>query len=409
MADRQTTVCIAGGGPAGLMLGLLLARAGVAVTVLEKHRDFLRDFRGDTIHPSTMDLLEQLDLTAAVEEIEHTAVRTLDAVIHGVRITPVDFGALQGGCGRLRFMPQWDLLNMLAQAARQEPNFTLLFQTTATGLLRDGEQVIGVEALSGGLPITIGADLTVAADGRSSVLREASGLTVKRYGVPIDVLWFRLGRPAVDPPPTIAYLSNDGVVVTVPRSGYYQVALLIEKGSWSQVRAAGLAAFHSAVGRTAPFLAEEVKAVRTWDDVQLLSVQIDRLEKWHLPGFLAIGDAAHAMSPAFGVGINYAIQDAVAAANLLSTALLSGGVSEQDLASVQRRRYPATRKMQFLQRAVHGFVGRPGGGGHVPPRAVLSWTAPVVARFMRGPLGRLVGRGFRPEVIAPALLAARAR
>lgn len=407
LTENHTTVCVAGGGPAGLMLGLLLARAGIAVTVLEKHRDFLRDFRGDTIHPSTMDLLEQLGLTEAVQEIEHTAVRTLDAVIHGVRITPVDFGALQRGVGRLRFMPQWDLLNMLTEAASKEPTFTLMFETAATGLLRRGEHVVGVSALQAGQPITIRADLTVAADGRSSVLREASGLTVRRYGVPIDVLWFRLGRPVVNPPPTIAYLSTDGVVVTVPRSDYYQVALLIEKGSWAQVRAGGLAAFRSTVGTIAPFLTDEVGVVDSWDDVQLLSVQIDRLEKWYLPGFLAIGDAAHAMSPAFGVGINYAIQDAVAAANLLVTPLRDGVLTEGHLEAVQNRRYPATRKMQALQRAVHRFVGRPGADGHVPPRAVLSRTAPAVARLIRPLLGRLVGRGFRPEVIAAEVLRVR--
>jgi 2-polyprenyl-6-methoxyphenol hydroxylase-like FAD-dependent oxidoreductase len=407
VTEHHTTVCIAGGGPAGLMLGLLLARAGVAVTVLEKHRDFLRDFRGDTIHPSTMDLLEQLDLTEAVEKIDHTAVRTLDAVIHGVRITPVDFGALQGGHGRLRFMPQWDLLNMLAQAAAQEPNFTLMFETAATGLLRSGERIVGVSALRNGEPVTIRADLTVAADGRSSVLRAESGLAVKRYGVPIDVLWFRLGRPAVDPPPTIAYLSTDGVVVTVPRSGYYQVALLIEKGSWADVRAGGLPAFRRTVGTIAPFLADELTRLLEWDEVQLLSVQIDRLEKWHLPGFLAIGDAAHAMSPAFGVGINYAIQDAVATANLLAGPLTDGTLDQGHLAAVQSRRYPATRKMQFLQRSVHRFVGRPGGGGRTPPEAALSRTAPAVARLMRPLLGRLVGRGFRPEVISPEVLRVR--
>ncbi len=397
--DHFTTVCVAGGGPAGLMLGLLLARAGITVTVLEKHSDFLRDFRGDTIHPSTMDLLEQLGLTDSLEDIEHTAVRTLDSVIHGVRLTPVDFGVLQRGSGRLRFMPQWDLLTMLTEAAEREPGFTLMFDTAATGLLRRGRNVVGVTATRGGAPLTIHADLTVAADGRASVLREASGLPVKRYGVPIDVLWFRLDRPPVDPPPTIAYVSTDGVVVTVPRSGYYQVALLIAKGSWPDVRAAGLAAFRRTVAAIVPFLAEQMAGLCSWDDVQLLSVQIDRLEKWHLPGFLAIGDAAHAMSPAFGVGINYAIQDAVATANLLTRPLRERVLTEANLAAVQRRRYPPTRKMQALQRVVHRFVGRPGGGGHVPHPALLSRTAPLAARLIRPVLGRLVGRGFRPELI----------
>lgn len=220
------------------------------------------------------------------------------------------------------------------------------------------------------------------------------------------MLWFRLGRPAVNPPPTIAYLSTDGVVVTVPRSDYYQVALLIEKDSWADVRAGGLSAFRRTVGTIAPFLTDEVARLESWDAVQLLSVQIDRLEKWHLPGFLAIGDAAHAMSPAFGVGINYAIQDAVATANLLAGPLTDGTLDQDHLAAVQRRRFPATRKMQFLQRAVHRFVGRPGGGGNTPPDAALSRTAPVAARLMRPLLGRLVGRGFRPEVIAPEVLRA---
>ena len=389
------------------MLGLLLARSGIAVTVLEKHSDFLRDFRGDTIHPSTMDLLEQLGLTAALEDIEHTAVRTLDSVIHGVRLTPVDFGALEGGSGRLRFMPQWDLLNMLTEAAGREPGFTLMFDTTATGLLRAGGDVVGVTATSNGAPIEIHADLTVAADGRASVLRKESGLPIKRYGVPIDVLWFRLARPAVDPPPTIAYVSTDGVVITVPRAGYYQVALLIAKGSWQDVQAAGLAAFRRTVATIVPFLATEVSGLESWDDVQLLSVQIDRLEKWYLPGFLAIGDAAHAMSPAFGVGINYAIQDAVATANLLVGPLRDRVLTEGDLAAVQRRRYPPTRKMQALQRAVHRFVGRPGGDGHVPHPALLARTAPFAARLIRPLLGRLVGMGFRPETINEQVLHGR--
>ncbi|MET3807818.1 2-polyprenyl-6-methoxyphenol hydroxylase-like FAD-dependent oxidoreductase [Nakamurella sp. UYEF19] len=409
-SDRRTSVCIAGGGPAGLMLGLLLARAGVAVTVLEKHSDFLRDFRGDTIHPTTMDLLEQLALTEAFEAIEHTAVRTLDSVIHGVRITAVDFGALQGGHGRLRFMPQWDLLNLLKDAAAQEPSFTLMMNTAVTGLVREGGRVVGVTARSAngtsgdGDQVTIRADLTVAADGRASVLREASGLEVKRYGVPIDVLWFRLDRPPVDPPPTIAYLSTDGVVITVPRSGYYQVALLIEKGSWDQFRARGLAAFRNTIAQIVPFLVEPLAGLQGWDELQLLSVQIDRLQKWYLPGFLAIGDAAHAMSPAFGIGINYAIQDAVATANLLARPLRDGVLTENHLAAIQRRRYPPTRRMQAVQRVVNRFVGRPGDGGHLPNPAILSRAAPLVARLTRPLLGRLVGRGFRPETIAAHIL-----
>lgn len=408
MTDRRTTVCIAGGGPAGLILGLLLARAGVRVTVLEKHSDFLRDFRGDTIHPTTMHLIEQLGLTEAFEAIEHTAVRTLDSVIHGVRITAVDFGALQGGRGRLRFMPQWDLLNLLKDAAVQEPSFTLMMNTAVTGLVREGERVVGVTATAGnGDPITIRADLTVAADGRASVLRGASGLKVKHYGVPIDVLWFRLDRPSFDPPPTIAYLSTDGVVITVPRSGYYQVALLIEKGSWEEFRARGLPAFRDTVAQIVPFLAGPLAGLGGWEDLQLLSVQIDRLQKWHLPGFLAIGDAAHAMSPAFGVGINYAIQDAVATANLLARPLLEGSLTEDHLAAIQRRRDPPTRKMQAVQLLVNRFVGRPGGGGHVPHPAVLSRAAPVVALLTRSILGRLVGRGFRPETIAAHILECR--
>ena len=400
----STTVCIAGGGPAGMMLGLLLGRAGVDVVVLEKHQDFFRDFRGDTIHPSTLDVLGQLGLAEALDKIPHTSVASLDAVIKGVRITPVSFRSLRRGANRLVLMPQWDLLDLLASAARDLPTFRLRMGAEATGLLRDGGVVRGVTARTPEGQLEIDALLTVAADGRSSRLREASGLGVQEFGVPIDVLWFRLPRPAANPPDTIAYITETSVVVTIPRTDYYQTAMLIRKDSLSDIRELGLPAFRALVAETVPFLEPSVGALTDWDDIKLLSVQINRLERWHQPGLLLIGDAAHAMSPAFGVGINYAIQDAVAAANLLVAPLRSGSLGDADLAKVQQRREPPVRRMQAIQRTLHNVVARPGGGANLPSPQTIRRIAALSAPLLRPITARLIGRGFRPERIHPSVL-----
>jgi 2-polyprenyl-6-methoxyphenol hydroxylase-like FAD-dependent oxidoreductase len=393
----STTCCIAGGGPAGMMLGLLLARAGVDVVVLEKHGDFFRDFRGDTIHPSTLDLIDQLGLRQRFDAITQSSISTLDVVVNGVRVTPVDFGLLRRGNRTLTLMPQWDFLTLLAEAAASLPTFRLIMDAEASGLLHDGNRVTGVTATTPDGQLEIDADLTVAADGRASTLRRESGLRVTEHGVPIDVLWFRLPRPAANPPDTLGYLTGRTMVVTIPRGEYYQAAMLIRKGTFEQVRAAGLDAFRASIVENVPFLEPVVRAIAGWDDVKLLSVQVNRLERWYRPGFLCIGDAAHAMSPAFGVGINYAVQDAVAAANLLADPLRDGTPTDAALAALQRRRAPAVRRMQRIQLRLHNVVARPGAA--LPNPRVLRLIFAVTLPLLRVFAARVIGRGFRPERI----------
>ena len=401
-----TTVCIAGGGPAGMMLGLLLARAGIDVVVLEKHRDFFRDFRGDTIHPSTLDVLDQLGLLARLDAIPHTSVNALDAVVKGVRFTPVSFRTLRRGARRLVLMPQWDLLDLLSSAAQELPSFRLLMAAQADELVTDGDRITGVRAQTTNGPLQIDATLVVAADGRSSTLRKASGLPVTEYGVPIDVLWFRLPRPAINPPDTIAYITETSVMITIPRTDYYQAARLIPKGAWPEIQQQGLPAFRESIVTAVPFLEPSVAALTDWDDVKLLTVQINRLDCWHRPGLLCIGDAAHAMSPAFGVGINYAIQDAVATANLLVGPLRTGTLSEDDLARVERRRKPPVRVMQALQLTLHNVVAKPGGGANLPSPAALRRIFALAGPLSRPLAARLIGRGFRPERVSREVLSA---
>jgi 2-polyprenyl-6-methoxyphenol hydroxylase-like FAD-dependent oxidoreductase len=402
----STQCCIAGGGPAGMMLGLLLARAGVDVVVLEKHADFFRDFRGDTIHPSTLDLIDQLGLRERFDAIPHNELSRLDMVLNGTRVTPVNFALLRRGNRRLAFMPQWDFLKMLSEVATELPTFRLVMDADATGLLHVGETVTGVTAKTPNGSLRIEAALTVAADGRASTLRAASGLTVTEFGVPLDVLWFRLPRPDLNPPDTLGYLTPETLFITIPRTGYYQAAMIIPKGGLAAVKRAGLDEFRAKLARSVPFLAPVVEAVKSWDDVKLLSVQINRLRRWHQPGFLCIGDAAHAMSPAFGVGINYAIQDAVASANLLFAPLVAGTLAEADLARVQQRRERPVARMQLLQLALHNAIGRPGGGATLP--SPLPWPLRALLAVAIPPLrlvtAHVLGRGFRPERISPALL-----
>ncbi len=390
----EGSVCIAGGGPAGMVLGLLLARAGVTVTVLESHDDFLRDFRGDTIHPTTLDLLRDLGLGERIEAVPHTSLRTLDAVVGGVRVRAADL-RWSGRSHEVWLMPQWDLLDVLAEAGRAHPSFTLLMGTRATGLVHDGDRVVAVEVEGPGGAGRIGADLVVGADGRGSLVREAAGLRLAEDGVPIDVLWFRVDREDVGLPDTLGNVGRD-LVVTIPRLGYHQTALLIGKGAYDRVRAEGIERFRERVVAAAPFLAPGIEAV-TFDDVSLLDVRIGWAPLWHRPGVLLIGDAAHPMSPVFGVGINYAVQDAVAAARAV---LAAGGPAYADeavLAAVQRRRYLPVRGMQQLQRVVHAVIGRRGGLPVLPPRALLRLAAAGPLRLTPPLVGRLVGSGFRPE------------
>jgi 2-polyprenyl-6-methoxyphenol hydroxylase-like FAD-dependent oxidoreductase len=390
-----TTCCIAGGGPAGMMLGFLLARAGIDVTVLEKHGDFLRDFRGDTIHPSTLQLMAELGLLDRFLKLPHDEITELSAKIGPDEVTIADFRHLPTDCKFLALMPQWDFLDFIADQARLLPNFHLLMHTEATGLVEEGGGIAGVRL---GDDI-IRAQLTIAADGRHSVLREAAKLMVEDFGAPMDVLWFRVSRHASDPAQTFGRVEPGRMMIMLNRNSYWQCAYLIRKGGDAAVRAAGVEAFRADVLGVSPFLGERLREVESWDQVKLLTVTVDRLRRWHRPGFLAIGDAAHAMSPIGGVGINLAIQDAVAAANILAEPLRNGVLGEAVLEAVQRRRAFPTRVTQAIQIAIQKrLIG-----------AVLASTRPLRAPWLLRvltaiPLFRrlpayVVGVGVRPEHI----------
>lgn len=405
MEVMKASCAVSGGGPAGMMLGLILARAGLDVVVLEKHADFFRDFRGDTIHPSTVGVLGELGLRDAFLGLPHTSIRTLDAVVDGTRLHPIDFGRLGPPDDFLVLAPQWDFLTFLAEQAEQYPTFRLLMQTEATELIREGDAVRGLVARGPAGDVRVEADLTVAADGRDSVLRAAAALRPRRFGVPIDVIWFRLPKPAETQPSTLAYLGGGAMVVTIDRGDYFQAGLVIAKGGIDELEEAGLPAFRAAVAGAAPFLREPLETITDWDPLKLLSVQVDRLPRWYRHGFLAIGDAAHAMSPAFGVGVNYAVQDAVAAANLLAAPLRDGPVDLRLLDAVQRRRLPPVERMQRIQLAAHRRITRPGAGPLLPAplplgaKLAIAAATPLVQRFT----AQLIGRGLRPESVAPEL------
>lgn len=389
---------IAGGGPAGMFLGHLLARAGLRVTVLEKHADFLRDFRGDTIHPSTITLLGELGLRERFLELPIDRVEHLDVLVNGTRLSPIDFATLGPPDDFLVLAPQWDLLNFLVAESERFPTFEVRMRTAATDLVRDDAgAVVGLLAEGPDGPIEFRTPLTVAADGRHSTLRPAAGLVPIETGVPIDVLWFDLPVPEDPGPPILFALDANGFALSIPRGDHWQGGYIIPKGGLDELRAAGLAEFHRRVGLTAPFVAPVIDSVADWDQVKLLSVQIDRLATWHLPGFIAIGDAAHAMSPVGGVGVNYAIQDAVALANAAAGPLRAGAVPESVLAAVQRRREAPVRKMQRIQRLIHGRIARAatGKGSPVPP-ALLRILVLLLPRLRRR-LTRFMGLGFLPE------------
>jgi 2-polyprenyl-6-methoxyphenol hydroxylase-like FAD-dependent oxidoreductase len=406
METQQTTCVIVGGGPAGMMLGLILARNGVDVAVLEKHADFFRDFRGDTIHPSTIGVLGELGLRERFLGLPHTSVHRLDAVVNGNRLHPIDFGRLAPPDDFLVLAPQWDFLSFLSAEAATYPNFRLLMQAEATELVWKEGAVRGVRATTPDGPLEVRAGLVVAADGRSSVLRSQAGLRPRSFGVPIDVLWFRLPRPDDLPPSTLAYVGGGGMVVTIEREGYLQTGLIIPKGGISALKEAGLGAFRNAVEAAAPHLRAALDTITDWEQVKLLSVQIDRLERWYRRGFLAIGDAAHAMSPAFGVGVNYAVQDAVATANALTATLRSGGdVDLRLLDGIQRRRLPPVAVMQRIQLAAHRTISRPEGVRLLPNPLPAPWRLALAAATpaMQSVSARLIGRGLRPESVAREL------
>jgi len=402
--DEQlsTTCCIAGGGPAGMMLGLLLARAGVEVVVLEKHADFLRDFRGDTIHPSTLQVMHELGLVDRFLQLPYQKVERLGVSI-GDEILPVaDFTHLPTRCRFVALMPQWHFLDFLAGEAAHAATFTLRMRTEVTDLIHEGGDIVGARAAGPDGALTIRARLVVGADGRTSLVRERAGLSVDELGAPMDVLWFRLSRRQADGFETMGRIAPGRFLAMIDRGDYWQCGFVIPNGTIDRLRAAGLEAFRGDVTRVVPFVGDRIGEIASWDDVKLLTVQVNRARRWSRPGLLCIGDAAHAMSPVGGVGINLAIQDAVAAANLLAAPLRSGRVTPADLAAVQRRREWPTRVTQRLQMLAQEGVVRPvldRTGPITPPLALrLLGRFPILQRLP----ARLVGLGVRPEHVATA-------
>jgi 2-polyprenyl-6-methoxyphenol hydroxylase-like FAD-dependent oxidoreductase len=396
--------CIAGGGPAGMMLGLLLARAGVEVAVLEKHADFLRDFRGDTIHPSTLEVMHELGLLEAFLRLPHQEVRRLTGQVGDVPITLADFGCLPTRCRFIAMMPQWDFLNFLAEQASRYPTFHLHMQVEVTGVLEEAGGVAGVRVTTPHGPEEIRADLLIAADGRSSTVREQAGLRPRELGAPMDVLWFRLSRRPTDPEETTGRFDRGHIFIRINRGEHWQCGYVIPKGAAETVRQRGLDRFRAELATVMPFAADRVGELREWEAVKLLSVQVNRLAQWYRPGLLCIGDAAHAMSPIGGVGINLAIQDAVAAANLLVEPLRVGRPAPDDLRRVQRRRDLPTRIIQGLQVLVQRRLIAPALAGTVPLAPSLPVRIMTRVPILRRLPARVIGLGVRPEhVETPAM------
>ena len=402
----ETQCCIVGGGPAGMMLGYLLGRAGVRTIVLEKHADFLRDFRGDTVHPSTLRILHELGLLEDFLRIPHSELRAMSVEIDDKSFKLAEFSRLPKPGDFTALMPQWDFLNFLADKGRAFPSLGVMMSTQATDLLMGQECVAGVKAKESAGDLEIRADLVVGCDGRTSLIRAASGLVVRDLGAPIDVLWFRLSKQPADPSQVLGRLSQTDMLVTIDRNDYWQCAFVIRKGGIDRIHAAGLAEFKASVAALAPHLAGRMDELKSFDDVKLLSVSVDRLETWSKPGLLCIGDAAHAMSPVGGVGINLAIQDAVATANILAEKLAVGSASDQDLDAVCRRRLFPVKVIQGLQVMVHRRVLQPrvtGGAVKLPP----PWPLRLLDKsaWLRQWPARLLGMGVRPEHVRSALAA----
>jgi 2-polyprenyl-6-methoxyphenol hydroxylase-like FAD-dependent oxidoreductase len=391
-----------------MMLGLLLARAGVEVDVLEKHADFLRDFRGDTIHPSTLEVMYELGLLASFLERPYQKIEQLAAVIGDRSLQIADFTHLSTHCRFIALMPQWDFLDFIATQARRYSSFRLRMQTEATGLIEEHGRVVGVRARAANGALSIRADLVVAADGRDSNLRDAAGLRVKHLGAPIDVLWMRLSKQPGDPHQVLGRVGAGALLVMLDRGDYWQCAYVIAKGEAQKLRGEGIAAFRERVAEVAPLLRDRLAELKDWHDVKLLSVAVNRLTTWARPGLLCIGDAAHAMSPVGGVGINLAIQDAVAASNLLAEPLRRGRLTLRNLEAVQERRQFPTRVTQWLQVQIqNNFLSRVLASGSAPaPPLPVRWLdgCPYLRRLP----ARLIGVGIRPEhVHTQELLAPR--
>ncbi len=402
----RTTCVVAGGGPAGMMLGLLLARAGVEVVVLEKHGDFLRDFRGDTVHASTVRLLDQLGLGEQFRALPQSRLQNFELPrSDGTRLTLGDFQRLPPPYNYVAMVPQWDLLNLLADAGQTEPAFTLRMRTAAVGLLRDGDCITGVRTRTAdGVEDDLEADLVVACDGRGSLLRRAAGLVPKEYPVPFDTWWFRLPRTESErreQASLVPTLSGGEIMLSIPRTDYFQIAYFNRKGLDATLRAEGIERFRERVARLRPGFADRLDALTSTDDLHHLDVRMDRLRRWHQPGLLLIGDAAHAMSPAGGVGINLAVQDAVAAATLLAEPLAQRRLAESDLARVQRRRWWPTAMLQLAQRGLQRLIFEPALSGRTPSAfRVAAAVARRVPALTVVP-ARMIAFGPRPEHAPP--------
>ena len=400
-----TDCCIAGGGPAGMMCGYILARAGLKVSVLEKHEDFFRDFRGDTVHPSTMEALSELGLLDDFLKQPHNEFHQLSALIGDTTVQVADFRHLPTKARFVAIMPQWDFLNFLLEAGKAYPTLDVRMRCEAVDLIERDGRVVGVKARGPEGDLDIEAKLVIAADGRTSVIREKAGLKGVNFGSPIDVLWMRLPRKPDDANVPLGRMGAGHFMIMIERGDYFQCAYVTPKGGFDAIKAAGLDAFKQRLIEAAPLVADRVDALKSWDDVKLLTVTVDRLTKWWKPGLLCIGDAAHAMSPVGGVGINLAVQDAVAAANAVAAPLKAGPVPDAPLAAVQARREGPVKTMQGIQVAIQNRVLTPvlAAKGPIEP----PWPAKLLnaVPLLRQIPARVVGMGFRMEHVAPALRA----
>ena len=400
--------CIVGGGPAGMMLGYLLARAGVEVLVLEKHSDFLRDFRGDTIHPSTLEVMHELGLLDEFLKLPHQKVYELNAQFGEMQLTIADFRHLPTRCGFVAFMPQWDFLDFLAKKATRYQTFDLKMEAEVVGLIEQSGRIIGVRAKTPDGEIQVHADLVVGADGRTSIVREKARLEAREFGAPMDVLWFRIRRTAEDPAVTMGRFDAGRIFIALNRGDYWQCGYVIAKGQFEEMRRQDFDMFRAAIVKLAPYLQDSIHELRGWDDVKLLTVRVNRLDEWFRPGLLCIGDAAHAMSPVGGVGINLAIQDAVAAANVLFKPLLERQVTMADLGRIQTRRELPTRVTQRLQLAVQDRIIARVLTDTQPLKSPLAVRLLARYPFLRRIPARIIGLGVRPEHVSPELLRADA-
>ncbi len=404
MTTTSTQCCIVGGGPAGMMLGYLLARAGVRTVVLEKHGDFLRDFRGDTVHPSTLRVMDELGLLDAFLERPHQRLEVVGGWFGKEHVQLADFRKLPERYAFIALMPQWEFLDFLAGEARRLPAFELRMRAAVTALIQADGRVEGVRGTSPDGEFEIRADCTIGCDGRHSTVREAAGLAVEELGAPIDVLWFRVGRDAAESDSSLARVAPGHFVVTIDRGDYWQCAFVIAKGGAEDLKREGIASFRAQVIAAAPLLAAHIDDVRSWDELKLLTVGVDRLTRWSKPGLLCIGDAAHAMSPIGGVGINLAIQDAVSTANLLASKLRDGGTSNDDLDAVRRRRLWPTKATQAMQVQIQNNVLVPVmSGANAELRVPLPIRLVTAMPTLQHIVARLLGMGVRPEhVRSPA-------